>query len=653
MNRAKRMICALLAGVLLCGALSAAVPRMGSTTRAAQEADVPSVPIAAGEVVPYDIQVGAHIRLEAVTAPQADASSSSADGSAEIGSGTAEQTDVSAAWQSDAPEIAAVNSDGLVTALAEGTATITSTAGGAVMTCVLTVSGYAVTGITLTSASDAMHIGETQKLTADIQPEQAADTALTWLSSDTDVLTVADDGTVTAVGEGSAEIRAQAPNGCAGSCTISVTGYALENIIMWPETAQLRVGQTKQLHVSAQPEQAQTGVLRWESDHPDIASVDQNGLVTAAAQGTATVTVRTEDGHEAACDITVSPNYVITGISLDHTALVLTAGKSSKLSASVMPSQLAGTQISWTSSNAAVARVSGGTVTGVKKGTAVITASAGGFRATCHVTVKAKSSASSGGTGGGTSGGSNSGKKPSSSSKKPVSGALNRTAWSKNSTAGSGGMLYLPGSLVSSSSVRPYTMPRYVPSAAFLTIDTDLGTETESILTELSLTGVSATFFVPIDDLYAHDDMLRHIAGSGHSIGLLLTRAQAADGANAVQLLDAANETLSVITGTPTRLVRVAGGSAGAVSKQALSSLQAGGYRLWDWNDAARETSLSADQSYQSVAAALNATGTVTVRFGSSAQTTAVLRQLLPYIKYCGIPVRALGAGDTPVCQIS
>ena len=79
------------------------------------------------------------------------------------------------------------------------------------------------------------------------------------------------------------------------------------------------------------------------------------------------------------------------------------------------------------------------------------------------------------------------------------------------------------------------------------------------------------------------------------------------------------------------------------LNSAAAQAIRAGGYRLWDWSTAPR--------SYEAAVSAINRTGSVTVRFDSSANTASVLQQLMPYMKYCGIPARGIGAGDTPICQ--
>jgi lipoprotein len=88
---------------------------------------------------------------------------------------------------------------------------------------------------------------------------------------------------------------------------IAVTGVTLT-----PEKKDLEVGATFQLIAEVQPGNATNKDLEWSSDKPDFADVDQNGLVTAKAEGTAIITVKTKDGnHTKACEITVTKKVEI------------------------------------------------------------------------------------------------------------------------------------------------------------------------------------------------------------------------------------------------------------------------------------------------------------------------------------------------------
>lgn len=624
MKRYQRAICALLAGVLLCSALSFAVLQSGSGPET--QADIPELILDPEQAMEYHMQINDRLQLRA----PAQTSEPSGTDTPDDGSGSEELPGYGDIfWDSDNPEVVSVTEDGLVTALAS-TETPVQVAGrcenGAVLVCYITVSGYAVTDIILTPERETMKVGETQTIAAEIQPAEAADATLTWRSDDETILTVAQDGTVTAVGEGTTDVVVQADSGLTAKCTISVSGYPLTGMVLEPSTVQLKSGETKQLTAKPQPEGAELGTLRWTSDAPSVASVTQDGMVTAQAAGTAVITVTNADGHTATSTITVT-GQAVTGITLNRKSLTLTVGNTATLQATISPKELQNTAVTWKSGNAAVARVDqNGTVTALKAGTAVITASVGDVRAQCTVTVKNKTNPS----------------KPSTPSRPGQSGSTGSTGWTGSTgVTGGAGILYLPGTLIPSNTIRTYTMPQYIPDDVFLTIDSDMSANVVSILSVLETSGVRATFFVPVENLYASDDLLRHIAGDGHNIGLLLTRTQAQG--DPVALLNSANETLSVITGTPTRLVRIAGGSAGNLTSTSAQAIRTNGYRLWDWN--------ASPGSYQTAVTAINRTGTVTVRFESNAAAASILQQLAPYMKYCGIPSRGISPGDTPICQ--
>ena len=120
-----------------------------------------------------------------------------------------------------------------------------------------------------------------------------------------------------------------------------------------------------------------------------MATVSSAGVVTGVKAGTATITVTTSDGKfTATCAVTVGPP--VTGVVLNRATAPIHTGKTLALSATIAPKGAANQAVTWTSSNTAVATVSGaGVVTGVKAGTANITAttSEGKFTATCTVTV--------------------------------------------------------------------------------------------------------------------------------------------------------------------------------------------------------------------------------------------------------------------------
>jgi len=166
----------------------------------------------------------------------------------------------------------------------------------------------------------------------------------------------------------------------------------------------LNVGDSATLSYSLNPSDAYYKGVTWSSSDSTVATVDSSGSITALKAGTAKITIKTADGgYTATCTITVpgageppAPPVTVpvTGVSLDKTAVTLTAGGTGALKATVSPSDATNKNVTWSSSNTSVATVNGsGLITAVGAGAATIavTSSDGGFTASCTVTVKASS----------------------------------------------------------------------------------------------------------------------------------------------------------------------------------------------------------------------------------------------------------------------
>ncbi|MBE6700396.1 MAG: CHAP domain-containing protein [Ruminococcaceae bacterium] len=169
--------------------------------------------------------------------------------------------------------------------------------------------------------------------------------------------------------------------------TISVNSVTLNK-----NSVTLEVGATESLTATVKPSNATNKAVTWTSSNTSVASVS-NGVITAKAAGTATITVKTADGNKTAtCTVTVkTPTVAVTGVSLNKTATTLTVGGTETLIATVAPSNATNKAITWTSSNPSVASVSNGVITAKAAGTTTITATTidGNKTATCVVTVNA------------------------------------------------------------------------------------------------------------------------------------------------------------------------------------------------------------------------------------------------------------------------
>ena len=301
-------------------------------------------------------------------------------------------TNKTVSWSSSNASVASVDASGKVSAVAEGTATITAKAGDKTATCSVTVTKkvVAVESVTLDKSSLELNEGETATLTATVKPDNASDKTVTWSSSKTSVATVDANGKVTAVAEGNATITAKAGNKSA-TCSVTVTKnvVAVESITLDKSSLELTEGETATLTATVKPDNATNKTVTWTSSSSSIATVDQNGKITAVSEGTATITAKAGD-KTASCTVTVKKKVVaVESVTLDKSSLELTEGETATLTATVKPDNATNKTVTWSSSNASIATVDqNGKVTAVAEGTATITAKAGEKTATCTVAVK-------------------------------------------------------------------------------------------------------------------------------------------------------------------------------------------------------------------------------------------------------------------------
>ena len=294
-------------------------------------------------------------------------------------------TDKTVTWSTSDAAIATVDNEGNVTAVAVGEATITATCGDKTATCKVTVNPILAESITLDKTELSLTIGETEKLTATVLPEDVTDKTVTWSTSDAAIATVDNEGNVTAVAVGEATITATCGDKTA-TCKVTVNPILAESITLDKTELSLTIGETEKLTATVLPEDVTDKTITWSTSDAPIATVDNEGKVTAISVGEATITATCGD-KSATCKVTVNP-ILAESISLDKTELTLTIGASEKLTATVLPEDVTDKTVTWSTSDASIATVDNeGKVTAVSIGVATITATCGDKSATCKVTV--------------------------------------------------------------------------------------------------------------------------------------------------------------------------------------------------------------------------------------------------------------------------
>ena len=169
-----------------------------------------------------------------------------------------------------------------------------------------------VSGVSLNQTEVTLKTGETFTLVATVSPSDASDPTVTWTSDNSSVATVDNNGKVTTVATGTANVKATAG---AFSATCKVTVFnPVESITLDQTTATVKVGRTITLTAAVSPDNASDPAITWASSDEKIATV-ADGVVTAVAIGEVKISAKAGE-KTATCAVTVKALDPIDDISL-------------------------------------------------------------------------------------------------------------------------------------------------------------------------------------------------------------------------------------------------------------------------------------------------------------------------------------------------
>lgn len=209
-------------------------------------------------------------------------------------------------WSSSDPAVVMVDADGNLAAVGTGTAEVAlSSEDGKLSASGVIKVVVSPTGLTLPETLTLTEGGDGQSLAATVEPADATDYTITYASSDESVAAVDAAGNVTPVAAGEADVTAEiAGNGLTSSCHVVVTP-AVEALYLSEDAVTLGTADDVTLTLYAEPEEVDVSAAVWTSSDESVATVDEEGTVTAVAEGEATVTANL-GGMEAICEVTVS-----------------------------------------------------------------------------------------------------------------------------------------------------------------------------------------------------------------------------------------------------------------------------------------------------------------------------------------------------------
>ena len=273
---------------------------------------------------------------------------------------------------SESTELRAVLWNGTTVNTTEGMVSLTGTP-------VFITETILVTDITISQSSISIPQGKTYQLSAEVAPGDATNKEVTWSSDNPLVATVDNTGKVTGISPGTTIVKVVAKDGNKmASCTVEVTAahIAISFINLNPGNKTINVGDSQQIGVTFSPTNATNKNVTWSSNNESVATVNENGLVTATGVGTAWIYATPEDNplKEKYATIKVDAGIPVTSVSLDPVSKMLNPGETIQLTASILPTNAKNKAVTWISSDESIVTVDeNGLVTAISKGYAVVT----------------------------------------------------------------------------------------------------------------------------------------------------------------------------------------------------------------------------------------------------------------------------------------
>lgn len=227
-----------------------------------------------------------------------------------------------------------------------------------------------------------------------IEPSNYNMSNLQWISSNPEIMIV-ENGIITALVEGESTIYVINDNGVKSNEILVKSIVKIKEIALSKENLEIDIGESETLLATISPENATNQNLIWKSSDENIATVDENCVVTGNNVGECTVSVSSSDERVIAeCKVKINA-VEINSLSLDETNVTLGVGQEYLLIGSISPSNATYKNFTWSSSNTDILTVNNGKIKAIAEGNAVVTITSKNDKtASCNFTVK--SSVSSG-----------------------------------------------------------------------------------------------------------------------------------------------------------------------------------------------------------------------------------------------------------------
>ena len=254
--------------------------------------------------------------------------------------------------------------------------------------------------------------GKSYTLRYSVIPSNATTHSFDFISSDTNVAVVNENGVIKAINPGTAIITVKSKITTAKDTIIvnvyrysnssnnsnsnnninnNQTYYKTKSIVLSKENLELRVGEKSKLIATINPLNAYQQV-NWASSNQKIATVDSNGIITGLKEGTVTISATTIDGISKVCKVNIkNDTFNEQGINIIPKVITMEVGQNKNVEYNFYLQNISSNTIIWSSSNSLIASVSNGIISAKKSGTCIIKATSSDGNYSDYVTINVNS----------------------------------------------------------------------------------------------------------------------------------------------------------------------------------------------------------------------------------------------------------------------
>lgn len=225
---------------------------------------------------------------------------------------------------------------------------------------------------------ETMKIGDSQQLEVNFAPEKVSDTRVTWSIKETDKATISNSGVVTALKEGTIEVRVSSnvDVNVFGTFAIRIEPVALESLIINYNKQEVSVGTTASFGIQYEPSNTTNKGIEWVSDDEDIATINERGIVKGIQVGTCHIYAKSKyyDVESDRIEVTVNSNPVIPVTEINYSDIEEPIFVTQSLEINPTFNENATDQSFYMkSSDTSVFSISGHKIVGKKEGSAYLT----------------------------------------------------------------------------------------------------------------------------------------------------------------------------------------------------------------------------------------------------------------------------------------